>query len=137
MRTINLHLGRFADDDKVWTNAGVNFYKGVRCDAVTPFFHIAEVINGGVFQQTQFVGDPQTMHHTGRGSLLIASAASRTNPQPTPNQSPHHSNRPARISSMGDRMRTLASAARRATPQYNKTGAATNNSEYPANPEPR
>ncbi len=41
--TIDLHLGWFADDHKVRSDARVNFNEGIGCDAITPFFHIAKI----------------------------------------------------------------------------------------------
>ena len=54
----------------------VHFHESVGGDAITPFFHVAEVIGRPAFEQAQVAGDRQAVDHAGGGVFLIAGAAS-------------------------------------------------------------
>src|SRR5690606_13146010 len=70
----NLHLRRLADDDEIRPQP-FGFGHLVRCNAVAPLLHVAEVIAGDAFQQPQFLGQRQTIDHARRAALLVAGPA--------------------------------------------------------------
>ena len=73
--SVHLHPGRLADDHEIGPHLGINLDERVGRDAVAPFFHVAEVVDGVTVEQAQVAGDGQAIHHTGRAVLFIAGAA--------------------------------------------------------------
>ena len=74
MPAIDLHFGRLANDDKIGLDFGINFHKGVRGNAVAPFFHIAKVIRRPAFEQAQSFANGKPIDHARRGAFFIARA---------------------------------------------------------------
>ena len=64
--TIDLHLGRLADDDEIGLDLRINFNEGVGRNTVTPFFHVAEVVGGVAIEQAQVARNRQAIDHAGR-----------------------------------------------------------------------
>jgi len=75
MAAINLHIGGFADDDKIGANAFV-FDKGVAGDAIAPFFHIAEIIERPIPREAKFFKGSHSIDHRRRRTFLVARAES-------------------------------------------------------------
>src|SRR5450759_5104363 len=73
MATINIHPGRFADDDEIRTNAFV-LNQGIAGDAITPFFHIAKIIERPVPRQPQLFQRCHGINHWRGRALFVARA---------------------------------------------------------------
>ncbi len=74
MSPIDLHLGRFADDDEIGLDPGVHLDEGIGCDPVAPLLHVAEVVDGVALQEAEVTGNGQAMDHARRAALLVACA---------------------------------------------------------------
>ena len=73
--TIHVHLGRFANDNEIRFDLRINFNECVGRDAVTPFFHVAKIVGGPAFEQTEVTRNCETVNHAGRTILLVTCAA--------------------------------------------------------------
>ncbi len=76
MTAIDEHLGRFADDNEIGFYFRVHFNEGVGGNAITPFFHVAEVVGCPAIKQAEVTRHGQAIDHAGGGAFFITSAAS-------------------------------------------------------------
>src|SRR5947209_14021789 len=59
---VNLHVSRFAYDDKIGANALV-LNQGITGDAVTPFFHVAKIIERPISRQSELLHGGHGIDH--------------------------------------------------------------------------
>ena len=74
MPAVNLHSGRFTDDNKIRSDFGVSLNECVGSNPITPFFHIAKVIHGVIVEQAQIAGNSHTVNHAWGAALFITGA---------------------------------------------------------------